>query len=439
MREALRAPGWRAAVAAAWVLWAAAGCGPVPGEGRKVSVARGQDGYRLLVDGRDFYVQGAGVGEAFGRGGENYLELARKMGANAVRTWGTDQGNRRYLDEAARQGLLVDAGIWLNYVDLERGVSYLSDNEYLRAKEKEALDYVRRYRRHPAILMWNVGNEAVYFTKSEEERAALCRFLESLVRRIKQIDPDHPVIYASAGTTALPYLKEHVPSLDLVGMNVYGTVIQAHGQWETLGFGIPYLLTEFGPNGPWAMPRDSNGRVVEPSDYSKASQYRLLWRSILDRRGSNVGGFVFHLGETTQESLTYWNVNDRDRPRESWLEMRKQYTGLPVDDHAPRIFSFTGAPEKIRAGETFSVTLSAQDPEGRPLTFSYRASTAVEGVLKYYANEETALEVLGEGPSVTLRAPAEPGLYRIYGDVRDPAGHVSSSSRTIRVEPAIPA
>ena len=97
-----------------------------------VKVVHGVGGYKLVVNGQPFYVQGAGVGEMSGKKGENYLVLAKELGANAVRTWGTDQGTKKYLDEANRLGLYVDAGIWINFVDAKQGISYLAGGEKSR-------------------------------------------------------------------------------------------------------------------------------------------------------------------------------------------------------------------------------------------------------------------------------------------------------------------
>ena len=47
-----------------------------------------------------------------GAGGDSQLPLLAGRGANSIRTWSTD-GLGKTLDEAARAGLTVSAGIWL--------------------------------------------------------------------------------------------------------------------------------------------------------------------------------------------------------------------------------------------------------------------------------------------------------------------------------------
>ena len=410
------------------------GCESVSKSGNIVKVIKTAQGHELLVHGEPFYIKGVGVGEAYGKKGENYLKMAKALGANTVRTWGTDQGTKKYLDEAARQGLLVDAGIWLNYVAPDGSYSYIRDTQYMADKEKETLDYVKRFKDHPAILMWNVGNEAFMFTKGEDERIALANFLEKLIKKVKAEDPNHPVIYASANTTALPYLNKYVPSLDIVGMNIYGSVVSAESRWKTLGYKIPYVVTEFGPLGPWDLPKDRNGRMIELSDYTKASQYRNHWRLITERRGKNLGGFVFHLGETTQETLTAWNINDHLYKKESFLEMQKLFIGKNIKNHSPRVDSISGIPDQAAPGAIFSVEVKASDPEKDKLSYIYIASSSAEGILAYYVNNEVLLRVEGRGPAVKIYAPSQKGLYRIYAFVRDSAGNSSVKSRTVKVE-----
>ncbi len=83
------------------------GCSVFSSKGNSVQVKTINSGYELFVNNAPFYIKGVGAGEAFGKKGENYLALAKELGANVVRTWGTDQGTQKYLDEAHRQGLLV--------------------------------------------------------------------------------------------------------------------------------------------------------------------------------------------------------------------------------------------------------------------------------------------------------------------------------------------
>jgi beta-galactosidase/beta-glucuronidase len=233
-------------------------CDAAPAQkGNVVKVIGTKGNWQLTVNDEIFRIKGVGVGRAVGKSGADHLKMAKDMGANTVRTWGVNQGTRQYLDTAQKYGLKVDAGIWLNAVVTGSKDSYL-DKRYLAKMRKEILKYVRKYKDHPAILIWNIGNEVIFFTKNEEERVAFCRFLESVIQEVHKIDQNHPVVYTSAGLNDVAYLKKYVPSLDLVGINTYGGIDKIH-QDLTEMFDIPYLMTEFGSLGEWDRSKDPHG------------------------------------------------------------------------------------------------------------------------------------------------------------------------------------
>ena len=142
---------------------------------------------------------------------------------------------------------------------------------------------------------------------------------------------------------------------------------------------------------------------------------------------------MFHIGETSQESMTMWNLNDGIYKKEQFVVMQKLYGASDGKDHAPKIESLSGIPDFARPGQILEVELKAKDPEGSPLTYEFRASTSTQDVLQYYVNVPVPLKVLGEGPKVILTVPSKPGIYRLYGYARDRTGHSASISRTLRV------
>lgn len=400
-----------------------------------VRIAGEKGSWSLLVNEKPFYIKGVGCGLANGEKGEDYLKLAKELGANCVRTWGIDQGNKEYLDRAAQYGLMVDAGIWLNWADPEKGFSYIGDTSYKKKIREEALSYVKEFKSHPALLMWNVGNEAIFFTKSEEEKIALCGFLESLIQEIHQIDPKHPIIYASAGFLDLPYLKELVSSLDIIGINAYGSIRAFHSRWEFLGFDKPYVFTEYGPYLPFQRPQDLNGSSEELGDYQKAILYKDYTNQILSFKNYNLGGFVFHLGETTQESMTWWNINERNLKRQSFWVINEIYTGKSAPYFAPKIKKLTLSKYKdLNPGELIEVAVEMGEVNKDGYTYEYLLSTAEEGVLQYYVNQYIATAVIGKGDKVKVRSPQKKGVYRLYCFVKDKHNNVSSLNKSISVK-----
>jgi len=397
---------------------------------------RGERGsWSLEVDGKPFYIEGVGCGLAHGRKGEDYLRLAQKLGANAVRTWGMDQGTKGYLDLAAKYGLKVCAGVWLNSVDNGGKFSYRYDQGYMVSKKKEVLDYVRKFKDHPAILMWGIGNEAIFFTKGEEEKIALCDFLEELIQDIHAIDPHHPVVYASAGIADLKYLAQYVPSLDIIGINEYGSIRIAHGNWDYLGMDRPYIFTEYGPALNINRPKDANGVSIEPSDTDKAKRYKEFAEEICSFKGYNLGGFAFHLGETTQESMTWWNLNQGRFKRPSFWAIYEYYTGKRSPTDPMRIKKLSLSKTKdIKPNETIRVNVEFEPADRKGLIIEYALSTSLENVLKYYVNDFVPVEIYSKKSMALIKVPKEKGLYRIYCFIKDREGNISSANKSICVE-----
>lgn len=107
------------------------------------------------------------------------------------------------LDEAQRRGFSALVGLPLG--NPRQGFDYADTNrverQFLRAQE-----IVRTDRDHPALLMWNLGNEPEIHI-IPEQREPVWREANRLAGMVKREDPNHPVIVApsakpaAAGTT----------------------------------------------------------------------------------------------------------------------------------------------------------------------------------------------------------------------------------------------
>lgn len=402
--------------------------------GNNVEIRRTGGAFKLFVNGRETVIRGAGVGVAFGRGGENYLRMAKDMGANSVRTWGVDQGDQRYLDEAARLGLWVNAGFWLNYPTGTPDTSYITGDGYRNRVRTQVLDYVKKYKDHPAVLFWNVGNEVFANIRDEDEKIAFAKFLNGLAGDIKAIDPDHPVVYASSALEGLDYIAKYAPAVDIFGINLYGGITGSLQACRKSALGRPVLVTEIGPAGFWDLPKDRNGLAIDQNDSVKAVTYRNNLSETLNFRDILLGNYVFHLGETSQDSFTWWNVNFGELKRASYWEILKIFTGKKPPVY-PRIKTFTASKSSgVRPGEWLDVDLAVYYPDPAGLSFEYFFSTAKYGVLHYYANNRIDTAVESEDDRTRVRAPDKPGLYRFYALIKDRNGSAATLNVSVKVE-----
>lgn len=388
----------------------------------------------LTLNGKRFDIKGVGVGRRQSREGEaDFLKMAADLGANTVRTWGVNQGDQHYLDQAHAYGLYVDAGVWLNPIRKGYSASY-RDKNYCAKVRKQTLRYIEQFKDHPAILLWNIGNETIYWTESDQERVAFARFLEKLIKDIHAIDPDHPVVYASSFTTALPYIKDYVPSLDIFGLNVYGGIHSAHEKIID-ALDIPYVITEYGPPGNWDQPKDRFGKPIEPPDESQVYSYKRDTKEIEKLNGHCLGAFVFHLGDTTQVSATWWNINYKQYKKPSYWAVKEMYTGVKNEHPLFSIRNLTFSKMAgLKPGEKIVLTAKLAHAYNGNLRFKYFYSTASDEVgLVEFPNNEFPLDVEGEGAQVVASAPRKPGLYRVYVLAYDDHGNASAFNRVIEV------
>ena len=135
-------------------------------------------------------------------------------GINTVRTYVAPEGD--LLDALARHNIRVIVG-FPRYDDRNTPGADISNGGYKA--------YVTRYKGHPAILAWELGNEYNKLFRDHPEWCSLSTWWSELkqgVREVKAIDPNHPVIT----TLADMHLTEDVPQVlaagvDMIGLNAY--------------------------------------------------------------------------------------------------------------------------------------------------------------------------------------------------------------------------
>ncbi len=229
------------------------------------------------------------------------------------------------------------------------------------------------------------------------------------------------------------YLKKYVPSVDIVGINIYGGIDQVH-QDLIVAFEIPYLVTEFGSLGEWDRAKDGNGVSLELDDDSKMSYYKQLAHKIRDYYGYCLGGFVFNLGDTSQVSLTWWNINQGGLKKYPYLAMEDFYKDRAFSQAPFVVKNMSLSRNIVKPSQVIDVTVELKnvlDP-GRAVEYSYFGSTSSEEILIEYPNEPVPLEVQGAGAAVKVKAPAQPGTYRIYA-VASSDDYASTFNRSIKV------
>jgi hypothetical protein len=411
----------------------------VPMKAAKVDVVGDDSGrWQLWRNGAPYVVRGVG--------GYGHLELAAASGATTLRTWSVTaleekEGGQNLLDRAHTLNLTVIAGLWVRHprhgFDYGNAVALQKQREEIRAA-------VRRYKAHPALLVWGLGNEIELGHDSSDIR--LWRELEVLARIVKEEDPNHPVmtVLAGGGTAKISSIQTHCPSIDILGINSYGPATLVNTMLDDAGWMKAYMLTEFGPRGPWEVQHTPWGAPVEPGSAEKVASYIGAQRSALaDPRGRCLGTFAFLWGQKQEVTATWFGLFLPTGEKTPVVDaLAREFTGRWPVNRSPQIRSLKTAlaGDRVGAGREFAVTVEADDSEHDPLTYEWQV-VAESSDRKSGGDKETPPPVIAGcfagpgGPAVTVRTPDQSGAYRLFVTVRDGRGGGCSENVPFFVQP----
>ena len=291
----------------------------------KVEVITNASGnFELQRNGVPYYIKGAGA--------KDHFDLLVKSGANSIRIWSTN--NKSLLDSAYQHGLTVTLGL---YVRPERsGMDY--NNEYaVKGQIEQLKNEVMKYKDHPALLVWGIGNEV----DLRYSNFKVWETIEVLAKFIKEVDPNHPTMTVVAGIDPSKafYIKKYCPSVDVLGLNVYGSIENAGANLRKFNWDKPYIVSEWGVNGPFEARRTSWKAKIEPPNGLKADQRLRRYKELIEKDIELcLGSYCFLWGQK-QESTATWHgmFLSNGKPTEAVDVMQFCWTGEWPQSRAPSI------------------------------------------------------------------------------------------------------
>ncbi len=416
---------------------------PAHAAGSVVKVTGSQGDWQLTVDGSPYLVKGVTWGPSPTDAGR-LLPDVRSLGANTIRTWGTDAGSRPLFDAASANGLKVVAGFWLQPGGGPGSggcTDYVTDTAYKTTMLAEFSRWVEAYRDHPAVLMWNVGNESVLGLQNcyggaelENQRHAYTTFVNDVAKAIHRIDANHPVTSTDAWAGAWTYYKRNSPDLDLYSVNAYKEACGVRQAWEQGGYTKPYLITEAGPAGEWEVPDDANGVPLEPGDRAKADGYTGAWNCVTGHRGVALGATLFHYGTEYDFGGHWFNLTPAGERRTAYYAVKRAYGGNTAGDNLPPVVQVPSVadPAAVPAGKEITLRAPATDPDGDELAYEVLwGGKYVDGGGGLVSVPSTHLG----GGTLKATAPAKTGVWKLYVKVKDGRGNVGVEQRSVKVVP----
>jgi hypothetical protein len=387
-------------------------------------------GWELLRGGEPYFIRGAG--------GEGSLQQLAAAGANSVRTWGADDIDG-LLDEAHALGLSVTVGIWLGHE--RHGFDY-GDRTQVSGQLERARQTVLRYRDHPALLIWGIGNEMEGFESGDDP--AIWAAVNEVAAMVKELDPLHPTMTVTAeiGGGRVMSVRDRCPAVDIHGINSYGGASSLVQRYREAGGTKPYVLTEFGPIGPWEAGKTAWGAPLEQTSTEKAAFYRHAYeQAVTGAPGISLGAYAFNWGYKMEGTATWFGMFLADGARLGPVDaMTELWSGAAPENRAPTVAPLVLEGEaEVDPGARLRVAAVIADPESGPL----RARWALKPESGDYLTggdfrpmlPDIEGAILKSGvDGAQLRMPREPGDYRLFLYAYDEAGNAATANLPLRVK-----
>lgn len=405
---------------------------PSPSTPRKVYIAKSGDRYTIFRNGQPFMVKGAA--------GDGQLQALQKAGGNTIRVWDTVRLGA-LLDSAQAAGIAVIAGL---HIPNSESLKYYRDTATVSALCLAYERVVERYKNHPALLMWCLGNE-VDFPYRPRYRPFYKTF-NRLVDIIHTHDPDHPVT-----TTLINFNRRNiynirwkVPQLDLISLNIFGDL--SHLRKELRAFAWfwdgPFLVTEWGINGPWEAEATAWGAPIENTSNKKAEQYLKRYSAYMPVNDPRfLGACVFYWGQKQEVTHTWFGLFAENGATSATAQtMQYIWTGQFPTHKAPALqymlLDGKGARDNLllSPGTVHSANLLLEHPDSDSLRFKWEVLPEDwfirfrNDVNKVKPPAPDSLLLSQEGTGARFRAPLREGPYRIFVTVYDAYGNFASTN-----------
>jgi len=390
----------------------------VTAQATKTELVQRDGQWQLLRDGKPYLIKGAG--------GSASKQVLAEIGGNSFRTWGPDHLDEQ-LAEAQKLGLSVCVGIWLQHE--RHGFNYSSDEQVAKQLEN-ARAVIEKYKDHPSVLMWGIGNEMEGYAKGDNPK--IWKAVNDIAKVAHQIDPNHPRMTAIAeiGGERVRSIHQYCPDIDIVGINTYAGISSIPKRYRAQGGTKPYVITEAGLPGTWETTKNDWDAVPELTSTQKGQHYRQGWVDAVESQpGLALGEYCFNWGNKQEKTATWFGMFLPDGTRlEAVDAMQEAWTGKKPKNRCPQIepIAVSGSP-KVAPGANVRATLKVTDPEGDPLKVEWVLhSESTEQKIGGDREDPTATFpeaiVRAGNDSVELKMPVAPGGYRLYAYARDGKG-----------------
>lgn len=307
-------------------------------QANKVELVKNSEGTKLVVDGKDFMINGMNwdyipIGtntvnanfwnkpdDIIKAGLDTEMSLLRNMNVNVIRQYtGVPARWIKYIYENygiytmlnhsfGRYGLTL-GGVWTP-------VTIYDDPATRDQLVTDMKNLVRGYKDTPGLLLYLLGNENNYglfwagaetedFPDDEgrinfigESRGRpMYRLMNEVAKMMKEMDPKHPVAICNGDVLFIDIVAEECKDVDIYGVNSYrGPSFTDMFETVKTKLNMPIMFTEFGADA---------FNAIENKEDQKSQAYYMVenWREIyanaagLGKAENSIGGFTFQFSD----------------------------------------------------------------------------------------------------------------------------------------------
>lgn len=393
----------------------------------KVEVKKNGSNFQLLRNGQPYFVKGAG--------GTSYMDRIAAYGGNSVRTWSTKDA-QQILDSAQKHGLTVLMG--LGVVPERHGFNY-DDPAAVKKQFEQVKADVLKFKDHPALLAWGIGNELNLSYKNPKVWDAV----NDIANMIHKEDPNHPASTVLAGINKkeIDYIKTNTPAIDFLSINTYGGLATLPEQVAAMGWQGPYMVTEWGPTGHWEGLQTSWKAPIEETSSEKAAVYKSRYTFSVEKDTQHcLGSYVFLWGQKQERTPTWYGVfTEAGEESEVVDVMQYLWSGAYPKNKAPHLYAFSLNGKKavqsiqLKSGAKYQAIVDAADPDNDQLSYHFEMLPEATNVGEGGDHEDRprtiplGLESLKQN-QVTITTPANKGAYRLFVYVKDGHNNVATAN-----------
>lgn len=241
---------------------------------------------KMIVDGKPFYMKGicyhpVKIGKTK-RSFETLTEdltLMKEAGINTIRVY-EPIDDVEVLDELHNAGIRVVVSFGYN----QKGRFDIVSGTFI--------NYIRKYKDHDAILMWELGNEYNYNPQwFGGDINNWYKSMEFVAQIIQLEDPSRLVSSAHGDLPSMDALNI-APSIQIWGMNVYrwDQPQSIFEEWEAIS-DKPMYFAELGADS--YMTKSTENYKKGENQLAQADANRIILEKVLSNNDKNIGSFIF--------------------------------------------------------------------------------------------------------------------------------------------------